>query len=304
MSISRLTRLVLPLLLLFPDVGVGEPPRSPGAGPESRLGALIDAAFALHKAGRFPEAGAAYRRAIAALELADAGGGGSSQAHALSLCLHNLAYLSAHELGDLDEARRRYAQATRVRPDYFEAYHNLGQALLDRSLFSEAIEMFAAEASIRPDLAAPRLAMASCYQQLGSVDAAGEQALHATALDPSSTAAFNGAGWFLHLAGRSRDADAVLKRGIRLHPANAAMHFHRGKALSDLGNAQLAAKVLKRSVKLDPSNSEAFLLLGMAYFTRGDLSDASESVWRKCARALEQALERGVGGETLRDIWV
>jgi tetratricopeptide (TPR) repeat protein len=286
---------LLPLLLLLLGAQPSEPKRKRdhaqrGAADTKKgaPGALVDAAFELHKAGRFVESRAAYRRAISALRRAGAG----ENAQLLSLCLHNLAYICAHELNDLGEARKQFAEATMVRPTYFEAYHNLGQALQAGGLLADAIEQFQVEASIRPDLAPPLLAMASCYKELGDVEAAAAQALRATALDPSSTSAFNGAGWFLHLAGRSRDADALLKKGIRLHPSDAAMHFHRGKALSDLGNARLAAKVLKAAVRLDPSNPEAHLLLGMAYFEMGDLGGASgqERAWGKSAAALEQAL--------------
>ena len=189
---------------------------------------LVDAAFKAHQAGSFRDAVQQYRRAILALR-SSSGGRPAETAHTLSLCAHNLAYLSAHELNDLGEARVYYAEATRVRPDYFEAYHNLGSALQDHGLFAEALGQFAAEQRLRPDLPAPYLASASCYHKLGDVESAAAQASRAAELDPSSTSAFNGAGWFLHLAGRSRMAEQILKRGIRLHPTNAAMHFHRGK---------------------------------------------------------------------------
>lgn len=45
-----------------------------------------------------------------------------------------------------------------MRPDYFEAYHNLGQALESSGHLSEAIDQYNIEARLRPELAAPLLA--------------------------------------------------------------------------------------------------------------------------------------------------
>ena len=70
------------------------------------------------------------------------------------------------------------------------------------------------------------------------------------------------------------------------------MRFHRGKALYDLADLKASVKELKASVRLEPSNAEAHLLLGMAYFTRGDRGDESFSVWDKCAKSLEKAIPR------------
>jgi tetratricopeptide (TPR) repeat protein len=272
---SRILLLLLVVLVVAEEKSEPTARKKPGARSkrsQSRESAeqLVDSAFALHQAGNLLEAVQQYRQAIRALR--SDGGSPAKTAHFMSLCAHNLAYLSAHELNDLSEARIWYAEATRVRPDYFEAYHNLGSALQDHGLFSEALDQFKLEHSLRPDMATPLIAMAACSHRLGDVDSAGTQASRAAALDPSSTSAFNGAGWFLHLAGRSRMSEEILKRGIRLHPTNAAMYFHRGKALSDLADTKGAIKMLKAAVQLEPTNSEAHLLLGMAYFTVGDSS--------------------------------
>ena len=120
-------------------------------------------------------------------------------------------------------------------------FHNLGQSLKDAGKYSEAIDAFRREQHLRPDLSAPLLAIAQCFHELGDVDSAAGEAIAASELDPSSTSAWNGAGWFLHLAGKSSAARDMLKRGLRLHPGNAAMYMHLGKALSDLGELGEAA---------------------------------------------------------------
>ena len=196
----------------------------------------IEQAFRLHQAGHFSEAAAQYRHAIAALRQRS-----PADVHRLALCAHNLGFISDRHLHQPDQAKHWFQEAVRMRPDYFEAFHNLGQSLKDAGKYSEAIDAFRREQHLRPDLSAPLLAIAQCFHELGDIDSAAGEAIAASELDPSSTSAWNGAGWFLHLAGKSSAARDMLKRGLRLHPGNAAMYMHLGKALSDLGELGEAA---------------------------------------------------------------
>ena len=196
----------------------------------------IEQAFRLHQAGHFSEAAAQYRHAIAALRQRS-----PADVQMLALCAHNLGFISDRHLHQPDQAKHWFQEAVRMRPDYFEAFHNLGQSLKDAGKYSEAIDAFRREQHLRPDLSAPLLAIAQCFHELGDIDSAAGEAIAASELDPSSTSAWNGAVWFLNLAGRSSAARDMLKSRLRLHPGNAAMYMHLGEALCDLGELGEAA---------------------------------------------------------------
>jgi protein O-GlcNAc transferase len=59
-------------------------------------------------------------------------------------------------VGRLDEALHRYAEATRIRPDFPEAYLNWGTTLAAAGRTSNAIQCFEMALRLRPDFAAAR----------------------------------------------------------------------------------------------------------------------------------------------------
>ena len=61
--------------------------------------------------------------------------------------------LGFKEQGKLDEAIEAYTNAISIKPDFAEAYYNMGNALLDQGKLDEAIEAFTNAISIKPDYA-------------------------------------------------------------------------------------------------------------------------------------------------------
>ena len=57
------------------------------------------------------------------------------------------------EQGKLEEAIEAYNKALSIKPDYADAYYNLGIALQDQSKLEEAIEAYKKALSIKPDYA-------------------------------------------------------------------------------------------------------------------------------------------------------
>ncbi|EKX35090.1 hypothetical protein GUITHDRAFT_166087 [Guillardia theta CCMP2712] len=228
-----------------------------------------------------------------------------------------------------------FLEATRISPKYFEAYHNLGQVLQDMQRYQEAITYFKIEAKIRPDISAPLLAVASCYNHLNEREKAAKFAVKATKLDPTNTAAWNGAGWFLHLAGRSRDSERVLKKGIRLHPSLRLIRFEAfsdplqrkgfvgpsrlgccrnisGQKYSNL-KLNIKASMLLKSIKLENNNPESKLANNTCVNTpncwewstfpvrtvtqsRSGIKNETSAVWKLCKRYLQEALNDGLTG--------
>lgn len=88
-----------------------------------------------------------------------------------------------HEAGDAAEAAAAYAQATRLKPDFFQAWNNLGLALEDMNLRNEAGNAYRQALAVRPDYPAAlrnlgRLCSASgdvetartCYRRLSELE--------------------------------------------------------------------------------------------------------------------------------------
>lgn len=88
-----------------------------------------------------------------------------------------------HEANDVAGAAAAYAQAARLKPDFFQAWNNLGYALEDLNRPDEAVRAFRQALAVRPDYPAAlknlgRLAAAAgdveaaraCYRRLGELE--------------------------------------------------------------------------------------------------------------------------------------
>ena len=125
-------------------------------------------------------------------------------------------------------------------PDDFVAHCNLGQLLVTRKQYGEAIA----------DL---------------------KQALRK---DPESATARSGIGAAYLAEGRFDDAIQQLNEAIRLDPDHVNARLNLARALGDKGDLNGAAQELEAVLKQRPDNVEAHVGLGLVYFTQRRYAEA------------------------------
>ena len=74
-----------------------------------------------------------------------------------SLVLWNLVGASAAQTGKLDKAIDAFKKAISIKPDYAEAYYNMGIALQDQGKLDEAVSIYNKALAIRPEYAEAHL---------------------------------------------------------------------------------------------------------------------------------------------------
>jgi tetratricopeptide (TPR) repeat protein len=84
--------------------------------------------------------------------------------------------IAYHQLAQLDNARKSYEQAVKLKPDYVEAINNLGTIYYAKKSFRRAISYYRRALKIAPDT--PK--SASIYMNLGTALFARKQYEHAT----------------------------------------------------------------------------------------------------------------------------
>jgi pentatricopeptide repeat protein len=91
-------------------------------------------------------------------------------------------------------------------------------------------------------------------------------------------------------AGRSNDAEKVLRQMMAADPANARVLNHLGYLLATRGD-QLdeAVSLVQRALKTNPDQPEYLDSLGWAYFKRGDLNDALKYLSAAAAKLPEHS---------------
>jgi tetratricopeptide (TPR) repeat protein len=103
---------------------------------------------------------------------------------ATSASLANKAGIAYQQLLDLDNARRYYEKAIKLRPTYPEAINNLGTVYFARKSYRRAIEQYKKALRINPDSSSILSNLGTAYFARKNYDEAAKAYQEAVALDP------------------------------------------------------------------------------------------------------------------------
>src|SRR5262249_16307738 len=150
--------------------------------------------------------------------------------------------LLATDRGDLPAAIKDFKEALHRDPTLYEAWRDLGLALVKSNQWPAAEEAFAELARRQPAM----------------VDAA---YLHGLAL-------FN--------IGRVAEAETEVRRALRLNAGAAEAHTLLGVILASRGNANAeAVDALTQAIALNPNSFDALFYLGRVFYTQRDYQNAA-----------------------------
>ena len=99
------------------------------------------------------------------------------------------------EQGKLEEAIEAYNKALAIKPDYAEAYNNMGIALQEQGKLEEAIEAYNKALAIKPDYAEAYNNMGNALKEQGKLEEAIEAYNKALAIKPDYAEAYNNMGF-------------------------------------------------------------------------------------------------------------
>jgi len=96
----------------------------------------------------------------------------------------NLLGVAAAQIGQLDQTIFAYNKALAIKPDYAEAYSNMGNALKGQGKLEEAIEAYNKALAIKPDHAEAHYNMGNAFKSEGKLEEAIEAYDRALAIKP------------------------------------------------------------------------------------------------------------------------
>ncbi len=166
-------------------------------------------------------------------------------------------------------------------PDLLQVYAmaqlRLGDAVASRAHMERAI-------SLRPDNAWMHSNLALILQASGLLDAAEQHCRIALKLDPRLADAHNNLGNVLKDKRQLEVAAEHYQEAIRLEPAHPLFHYNYGTLLPLLGKSPGKSKeaeaALKRTIELDPAFASAYTNLGALYLLQGRLDEARQYLHR------------------------
>lgn len=132
---------------------------------------------------------------------------------------------------EYSEAIDAFQHAIKLKPDYAEAYYNLGHAYYSLHRYDEALDAYKNAVKLNQKYADAYIALGAIAQMLSKYD----------------------------------EATTALEKAVKLNPGNAEAHYVLGNVYSELNKHEEAANAYKKAVRIKPKFAEARYHLGLSY---------------------------------------
>jgi protein O-mannosyl-transferase len=173
----------------------------------------------------------------------------------------------------LDDAVGHMNEALRLKPDYAEAYNNLGFALQMMGRTEEAVKDYREALRLKPAYANACNNLGFALLRMGRPDEAAAQYEQALRLGLVSYETRSNLGIALDRLGRA-EAVPQLEEALRLRPESAEAHANLGSALQHQGRPQDALNRFERASQLAPDDPRIAFALGTLLNGMGRSADA------------------------------
>jgi protein O-mannosyl-transferase len=172
---------------------------------------------------------------------------------------NNLGIAFLNDAGRLDDAIAEFRESLRLNGEYVEARNNLGFALeMAPGRLNDAVAQFEEVIRQKPDYADAHYNLGNTLDSLGRTTEAIAQYREALRLRPDFVAAHCNLGLSLSTLGRAQDAIAEYNQALRIKPDDANVLYDLAFELMRIpGRTDEAVVLLRRVLKLQPANAAA-----------------------------------------------
>lgn len=224
----------------------------------------LQAAALLHRQGQLNQAEAAYRAVILEWPI-------DPRPH----------YFLAQVLQDAKQISAAIVAAKRaieLKPDFAEAYNNLGILYADQDKTTEAIQCFEQAIKQKPGYARAYNNLGNSLRAAGRFVDAATALAQAVALQSDYDYAYHNYGLVLKDLGQYKEAEQNLRQALRLQPRRRESYLALGGILRQQVRLDEAIQIYQQAIQLDPTNSIAeHIALGHVLAERGDTELARQA---------------------------
>jgi tetratricopeptide (TPR) repeat protein len=182
------------------------------------------------------------------------------------------------QTGRLEESVDSFLQALRLRPDFAEAYSNLGNVYLYQNRLDEAVASYQTALQLQPNFAAAHSNLGNALCLLNRYEEAVSHCRQAGELSPDTADAFNNLGNALRGQKKNDLARDAYQEALRRNPDFADAYVNLGYALMDLREPAAAVRVAREAIRCRPDNAKAYHLLASALVDSGNLPEAETAI--------------------------
>jgi tetratricopeptide (TPR) repeat protein len=175
---------------------------------------------------------------------------------------------------NLEQAVFHYRQALNLGPNYPDAYCNLGNVLLRQEKFDDAIRSYQQALRLKPDAADVWNNMGLALQRQNKLDEAGRCFQQAVQINARYTDAHTNLGNVLLRQEKLDEAIRSYQQALRLNPNSPQVCNSMGLALQRLDRLDDAIRWYRQALQLDPAYADANCSLGNALISKEKLDEA------------------------------
>ena len=178
-----------------------------------------------------------------------------------SAVLHNICGAVNASLKEFDNAIEAYKMAIVIKPDYAEAYYNMGAAHQDQGYFNDALDAYEKAIAIQPDYADAHNNMGNALKEQGKLDDAIEAYKKVIAIKPDYAEAYYNMGNTLQDQGKLDDAIDAYNKTLAIKPNYAEAYNNIGNTFQKMDSLDQALKAYKNAIKTKIDYAEAHFYL-------------------------------------------
>lgn len=167
-----------------------------------------------------------------------------------------LAYNEGIRSVAVEEKIAAYRRATRLMPEFYEAWFSLGEACAASRQHDAAVEAYTRAANLRPGETAAWRSLGHILLSLGRFDEAAASLERAAALEPGDSPTLNDWGESLRRAKRFDEAEGALRRALAADPDLARAWYNLALVHAQQGRDELAAQCLRRYLEASPEAAD------------------------------------------------
>ncbi len=169
--------------------------------------------------------------------------------------VYAILFLAQERWTDAEDWTRK---ALAIRPDYAEAYNNLGVALQGQSKPAEAVASYRQALLIKPDYAEAYNNLGNALQGQGNLDEALASYRQALLIKPDYAEAYNNLGVVLEGQGKLEEAVASYRQALLIKPDYAKSYSNLGNALEGQGKLEEAVASYRQALLIRPDFAEIY----------------------------------------------
>lgn len=178
----------------------------------------------------------------------------------------------------LHHAIEAFEAATRNAPQMFDAFLNLGNALMQSNRSQDALQAFESALTLNPNSDLVHANRAEACRQLGYHSQALDSLGRAVQIAPQKHGYLVKLGNLFRELGRHEEAVVCYEQAIQIEPDQAEAYAHMAISMEELGHHDAAQGCCKIALEIDPSQSLALYHRALLEMNRNDQTAALASL--------------------------